>query len=209
MLRCAPYDNSKSGHATPSAMSECGRGTGMKPWLYLCWKASCCSRPHPPSPTPMHPPSPTPIHPPAPTPIHPPSPTPIHPPSPTPIPPAPPLEQALLLQQQLREAGSASSCADAAYQAACQLCDSCEGDDLPGLLSNWGQGLLTLAGLAQVRVWAGRLVWAKGQGLGSGRGLRGEGLGRGHGPRGWWSMHRLGHGLREMARAWAGARGER
>ncbi|MEW5304694.1 MAG: hypothetical protein WDW36_007287 [Sanguina aurantia] len=37
----------------------------------------------------------------------------------------------------------------AAYQAACGLCDSSEGDDLSGLLCNWGAGLAATAGQAQ------------------------------------------------------------
>jgi hypothetical protein len=38
-----------------------------------------------------------------------------------------------------------------AYQASCALSDSSAGDDLPGLLHNWGVGLHTISKQAQVR----------------------------------------------------------
>ncbi|GIM05965.1 hypothetical protein Vretimale_10376 [Volvox reticuliferus] len=37
------------------------------------------------------------------------------------------------------------------YEAACSMCDSSQGDDLPGLLCNWGSALRSLAGCLQVR----------------------------------------------------------
>jgi hypothetical protein len=37
-----------------------------------------------------------------------------------------------------------------AYQASCALSDSSAGDDLPGLLHNWGVGLHTISKQAQV-----------------------------------------------------------
>jgi hypothetical protein len=37
------------------------------------------------------------------------------------------------------------------YEAACGLCDSARGDDLPGLLYDWGVGLNTIASYAQVK----------------------------------------------------------
>lgn len=40
--------------------------------------------------------------------------------------------------------------AEGAYEAACSLCDSASGDDLPGLLYDWGAALFTMAGYAQV-----------------------------------------------------------
>ncbi|KXZ53952.1 hypothetical protein GPECTOR_6g870 [Gonium pectorale] len=43
------------------------------------------------------------------------------------------------------EAGSDLSSALAAYERACSLSDSSQGDDLPGLLCNWGSGLLSMA----------------------------------------------------------------
>lgn len=39
-----------------------------------------------------------------------------------------------------------------AYQASCSLSDSSAGDDLPGLLHNWGVGLHTISKQAQVRL---------------------------------------------------------
>lgn len=57
----------------------------------------------------------------------------------------------------LQEAGDAHSCtgavygqAMAAYAKACSLCSSEDGDDLPGLLHNWGVGLHSLGTHAQV-----------------------------------------------------------
>ncbi|GFR51857.1 hypothetical protein Agub_g14327 [Astrephomene gubernaculifera] len=47
------------------------------------------------------------------------------------------------------EAGGEFSGALAAYEAACALSDSEQGDDLPGLLCNWGAGLLSMAGCLQ------------------------------------------------------------
>ncbi|GIL83568.1 hypothetical protein Vretimale_10376 [Volvox reticuliferus] len=35
------------------------------------------------------------------------------------------------------------------YEAACSMCDSSQGDDLPGLLCNWGSALRSLAGCLQ------------------------------------------------------------
>lgn len=37
-----------------------------------------------------------------------------------------------------------------AYERSCALCDSSQGDDLPGLLCNWGSGLLSAAQMQQV-----------------------------------------------------------
>ncbi len=54
--------------------------------------------------------------------------------------------------------GDAESCvgsvygeAMAAYAKACSLCSSEDGDDLPGLLHNWGVGLHSLGTHAKVR----------------------------------------------------------
>ena len=57
----------------------------------------------------------------------------------------------------LQEAGDAEACigsvygqAMAAYAKACSLCSSEDGDDLPGLLHNWGVGLHSLGTHARV-----------------------------------------------------------
>ncbi|GLC42096.1 hypothetical protein PLESTM_001290900 [Pleodorina starrii] len=47
------------------------------------------------------------------------------------------------------EAQSDFAAAILSYEAACSMSDSSQGDDLPGLLSNWGAGLLSLAGCMQ------------------------------------------------------------
>jgi hypothetical protein len=39
----------------------------------------------------------------------------------------------------------------AAYEKSCAMSDSADGDDLPGLLANWGVGLTTAAGCVPVR----------------------------------------------------------
>lgn len=51
------------------------------------------------------------------------------------------------------DGAAAEACAErarAAYATACQLSSTDNGDDLPGLLANWGTGLVALAGLMQV-----------------------------------------------------------
>eukprot|EP00873_Tetraselmis_striata_P005025 jgi/Tetstr1/425289/TSEL_015740.t1 len=48
--------------------------------------------------------------------------------------------------------------AEGAYEAACSLCDSASGDDLPGLLYDWGAALFTMAGYAQDASVAGALL---------------------------------------------------
>ena len=62
----------------------------------------------------------------------------------------------LLEQQGKADARTASmySEAMAAYGKACMLSSSEEGDDLPGLLNNWGVGLHSLGIHAQVRTQA-------------------------------------------------------
>lgn len=53
--------------------------------------------------------------------------------------------------QQLRQAGLGSlQGALQAYERSCSLCDSSAGDDLPGLLHNWGAGLYAVSKHAQV-----------------------------------------------------------
>uniref|UniRef100_A0A1D2A0Q6 Uncharacterized protein n=2 Tax=Auxenochlorella protothecoides TaxID=3075 RepID=A0A1D2A0Q6_AUXPR len=50
------------------------------------------------------------------------------------------------------DGAAAEACAErarAAYATACQLSSTDNGDDLPGLLANWGTGLVALAGLMQ------------------------------------------------------------
>lgn len=44
----------------------------------------------------------------------------------------------------------------AAYERSCALSDSADGDDLPGLLVNWGVGLTTAASCVAVRFGAVR-----------------------------------------------------
>ena len=64
------------------------------------------------------------------------------------------VSQAELLEQQgVADAGTASlySVAMAAYGKACMLSSSEEGDDLPGLLNNWGVGLHSQGTHAKVR----------------------------------------------------------
>jgi hypothetical protein len=58
----------------------------------------------------------------------------------------------LLMQQDDTERcmGSVYGKAMVAYSKACQLSSSEEGDDLPGLLNNWGVGLLSLGTNAKV-----------------------------------------------------------
>jgi hypothetical protein len=49
------------------------------------------------------------------------------------------------------EAGQCAAAALQAYEQACSLTDSTDGDDLPGLLANWGTGLVTVAQHTMVR----------------------------------------------------------
>ncbi|EFJ48167.1 hypothetical protein VOLCADRAFT_91252 [Volvox carteri f. nagariensis] len=60
---------------------------------------------------------------------------------------APPLLPSPLEWVMAREAESQSdfSAAISSYEAACSMSDSTQGDDLPGLLCNWGAGLRSLA----------------------------------------------------------------
>ena len=57
------------------------------------------------------------------------------------------LSQALSSTQRLQDVEEAVTRARAAYQSSCSNSSAYEGDDLPGLLSNWGTGLATVAGL--------------------------------------------------------------
>lgn len=51
-----------------------------------------------------------------------------------------------------QQGGELFAQARAAYQRACELSDAAQGDDVPGLLVNWGRGLLAMAQNAQARV---------------------------------------------------------
>lgn len=60
------------------------------------------------------------------------------------------------------EGGALCGQAIQAYQRACGLSDAADGDDVPGLLVNWGSGLLAMAQQAQVR--GAREGWEGGTG---------------------------------------------
>ena len=55
--------------------------------------------------------------------------------------------------------GAAYGEAMRAYERACQLSTSEAGDDLPGLLHNWGVGLHSLGTHAQVRAHSPGVQW--------------------------------------------------
>lgn len=59
--------------------------------------------------------------------------------------------EALLESGQSSAGQAAFSSALESYQASCSLSDSSAGDDLPGLLHNWGVGLHTISKHAQVQ----------------------------------------------------------
>lgn len=57
------------------------------------------------------------------------------------------LSQALSSTQRLSDVEEAVTRARAAFQSSCSNSSAFDGDDLPGLLCNWGTGLATVAGL--------------------------------------------------------------
>ncbi|KAG1656018.1 hypothetical protein FOA52_005646 [Chlamydomonas sp. UWO 241] len=64
------------------------------------------------------------------------------------------MSHAQLLHDSASASGGQSDAAEAAcrsalqsYERSCSLCDSTQGDDLPGLLCNWGSGLLAAASI--------------------------------------------------------------
>jgi hypothetical protein len=61
------------------------------------------------------------------------------------------LGEAALAAGQPGAGQAAFEAALAAYQASCNHSDSAKGDDLPGLLHNWGVGLHSISKHAQVR----------------------------------------------------------
>lgn len=70
------------------------------------------------------------------------------------------LAQALAATKRLTDAEEAVTRAHTAYQSATSLSSSEDGDDLPGLLCNWGTGLTAVGGMLRDTGAAGNAVEA-------------------------------------------------